>query len=90
MDEPTSGIDPAGIQEFIELIRNLSRVHSLTVLFSSHNLDQVQKACDRVGLFNHGKLLAQLDLKEMEGKQVELIDVYNDYVKEGGEKHEQS
>ena len=90
LDEPTSGIDPAGIQEFIELIRNLSRVHSLTVLFSSHNLDQVQKACDRVGLFNHGKLLAQLDLKEMEGKQVELIDVYNDYVKEGGEKHEQS
>ena len=90
LDEPTSGIDPAGIQEFIELIRNLSRVHSLTVLFSSHNLDQVQKACDRVGLFNHGKLLAQLDLMEMEGKQVELIDVYNDYVKEGGEKHEQS
>ena len=43
-----------------------------------------------MGLFNHGKLLAQLDLKEMEGKQVELIDVYNDYVKEGGEKHEQS
>lgn len=34
LDEPTSGIDPAGIQEFIELIRNLSRVHSFTVLFS--------------------------------------------------------
>ena len=90
LDEPTSGIDPTGIQEFIELIHNLSRVHSLTVLFSSHNLDQVQKVCDRVGVFNHGKLLAQLDLKEMEGKKVELIDVYNNYVKEGGEKHEQS
>ena len=83
LDEPTSGIDPAGIQEFIELIRNLSRVHSFTVLFSSHNLDQVQKACDRVGLFNHGELLAQLDLREMEGKQVELIDIYNNYIKEG-------
>ncbi len=90
LDEPTSGIDPAGIQEFIELIRNLSRVHSLTVLFSSHNLDQVQKACDRVGLFNHGELLAQLDLREMEGKQVELIDIYNNYVKEGGEKYERN
>ena len=88
LDEPTSGIDPAGIQEFIELIRNLSRVHSFTVLFSSHNLDQVQKACDRVGLFNHGELLAQLDLREMEGKQVELIDIYNNYIKEGGEKYE--
>ena len=37
------GYRSSGIQEFIELIRNLSRVHSLTVLFSSHNLDQVQK-----------------------------------------------
>ena len=90
LDEPTSGIDPAGIQEFIELIRNLSRVHSFTVLFSSHNLDQVQKACDRVGLFNHGELLAQLDLREMEGKQVELIDIYNNYIKEGGEKYERN
>ena len=75
---------------FIELIRNLSRVHSFTVLFSSHNLDQVQKACDRVGLFNHGELLAQLDLREMEGKQVELIDIYNNYIKEGGEKYERN
>ena len=90
LDEPTSGIDPAGIQEFIELIRNLSRVHSFTVLFSSHNLDQVQKACDRVGLFNHGELLAQLDLREREGKQVELIDIYNNYIKEGGEKYERN
>lgn len=90
LDEPTSGIDPAGIQEFIELIRNLSRVHALTVLFSSHNLDQVQKACDRVGLFNHGKLLAQLNLREMESEHMELIDIYNDYIKEGGDKHVQS
>jgi len=85
LDEPTSGIDPAGIQEFIELVHNLSRMHSLTVLFSSHNLDQVQKACDRVGVFNHGKLLAQLDLKEMQDQKMELIDVYNKWIKEGGE-----
>ena len=43
LDEPTSGIDPAGVQEFIELIRQLSRKEGLTVLFSSHHLDQVQK-----------------------------------------------
>ena len=48
LDEPTSGIDPAGVQEFIELIRQLSRKEGLTVLFSSHHLDQVQKVCDRV------------------------------------------
>ena len=49
LDEPTSGIDPAGVQEFIELIRQLSRKEGLTVLFSSHHLDQVQKVCDRSG-----------------------------------------
>ena len=52
LDEPTSGIDPAGVQEFIELIRWLSKEKGLTVLFSSHHLDQVQKVCDRVGLFS--------------------------------------
>lgn len=87
LDEPTSGIDPAGIQDFIELIHDLSRKQSLTVLFSSHNLDQVQKACDRVGVFNHGKLLAKVDLKEMQSEKVELIDVYNKWVKEGGDEN---
>lgn len=43
-----------------------------------------------MGLFNHGELLAQLDLREMEGKQVELIDIYNNYIKEGGEKYERN
>lgn len=87
LDEPTSGIDPAGIQDFIGLIHDLSRKQSLTVLFSSHNLDQVQKACDRVGVFNHGKLLAKVDLKEMQSEKVELIDVYNKWVKEGGDEN---
>lgn len=44
LDEPTSGIDPAGVQEFIELIRQLSRKEGLTVLFSSHHLDQVPES----------------------------------------------
>lgn len=88
LDEPTSGIDPAGIQEFIDMIRNLSRVHSLTVLFSSHNLDQVQKACDRIGIFNRGKLMGQLNIAEMSEKQENLLDVYNEYIKEGGETNE--
>lgn len=51
LDEPTSGIDPAGVQEFMDLIRQLSREEGLTVLFSSHHLNQVQQVCDRVGLF---------------------------------------
>ena len=84
LDEPTSGIDPAGVQEFISLIKQLSREEKLTVLFSSHNLDQVQKVCDNVGLFNRGKLVALINLSELEKEHRELTDIYNQYFMEGG------
>ena len=87
LDEPTSGIDPAGVQEFIELIRWLSKEEGLTVLFSSHHLDQVQKVCDRVGLFSNGQLLALIDMAELKDKKQELSDIYNHYFEEGGERH---
>ncbi len=62
LDEPTLGIDPKGVHEFLELIVQLSREESITVLLSSHHLHQVQQVCDRVGLFVGGKLLAEGDI----------------------------
>ena len=59
LDEPTLGIDPKGVREFLELIAGLSREEGITVLFSSHYLHQVQQVCDRVGLFVSGKLIAE-------------------------------
>ena len=88
LDEPTSGIDPAGVQEFMDLIRQLREENGLTVLFSSHHLDQVQKVCDRVGLFSNGQLLALIDMAELKDKKQELSDIYNHYFEEGGERHE--
>lgn len=58
LDEPTNGIDPSGVKEFLSLIRQLSRQQNITVLLSSHHLNQVQQVCDRVGIFVEGKLLA--------------------------------
>lgn len=68
LDEPTLGIDPKGILEFLELIVELSREEGLTVLFSSHDLHQVQKVCHRVGLFVKGKLLAEGDIHTLSEK----------------------
>ncbi len=65
LDEPTLGIDPTGVRELLELIVNLSREEGITVLFSSHDLHQVQKVCNRVGLFVNGKLLAQGDIQTL-------------------------
>jgi ABC-2 type transport system ATP-binding protein len=68
LDEPTLGIDPKGIHEFLALIVSLSRKDGLTVLFSSHHLHYVQQVCDRVGLFVGGKLLAEGDIPTLSGK----------------------
>lgn len=65
LDEPTLGIDPAGVREFLDLIVELSREQKITVLFSSHHLHQVQQVCDRVGLFVGGRLLAAGDVQSL-------------------------
>jgi len=56
LDEPTSGLDPQATIEFLELIGELKR-GGTTVLLSSHLLDQVQRICDRVALFQAGRIL---------------------------------
>ncbi|MBN9048042.1 MAG: ABC transporter ATP-binding protein [Rhizobiales bacterium] len=56
LDEPTSGLDPQSTIEFLDLIREL-RGEGVTVLLSSHQLDQVQRICDRVALFQTGRIV---------------------------------
>jgi ABC-2 type transport system ATP-binding protein len=56
LDEPTSGLDPQATLEFLDLIGEL-RAEGVTVLLSSHLLDQVQRVCDRVALFQAGRIV---------------------------------
>lgn len=65
LDEPTLGVDPNGVQEFLDSIVELSRKNGITVLLSSHDLHEVQKVCDRVGLIVGGKLIARGNLNEL-------------------------
>lgn len=65
LDEPTLGIDPAGIREFLDLIIHLSKKEGITVIFSSHHLHQVQQVCDRVGIFVKGRLLAEGNINSL-------------------------
>src|SRR5260221_12443217 len=55
LGEPTSGLDPHATFELLEMIRGLKR-NGVAVLLSSHLLDRVQSVCDRVALFNKGKI----------------------------------
>ena len=57
LDEPTNGLDPVGIVEVRELIRNLSNNGQRTVILASHLLNEVEQVCDQVGVLARGKLL---------------------------------
>jgi ABC-2 type transport system ATP-binding protein len=65
LDEPTSGMDPPGIQEMRALIRSLSEKDGITVVLASHQLLEVQRVCDRVAIMNRGKLVREGAVSEL-------------------------
>ena len=65
LDEPTNGLDPAGIKEMRELLRKLSAETGLTVFVSSHILGEMQQMCDRVGIINKGKIVTVKTIDEL-------------------------
>jgi ABC-2 type transport system ATP-binding protein len=66
LDEPTNGLDPNGIIETRELIKELNRTHGKTILVSSHLLGEVEKMATHVGIIHKGKLLFQGPLQELQ------------------------
>jgi ABC-2 type transport system ATP-binding protein len=79
LDEPTNGLDPAGIREFRDMIRGFV-AEGRTVLLSSHLLDEVEKICDQVAIVDRGKVVAQGPIAELaaETKRTILIATSDD------------
>jgi len=67
LDEPTTALDPHSTQEFLQMIRGL-KADGTAVLLSSHHLDQVQSVCDRVALFNRGRVALSGSVTELAGR----------------------
>lgn len=65
LDEPTSGMDPPGIQEMRALIRSLATDDGVTVVLASHQLLEVQRVCDRVAILNKGRLVREGSVSEL-------------------------
>ncbi len=90
LDEPALGLDPKGIIEMLDLIRSLSKEQGRTVLLCSHQLHQVQRICDRVGIMNKARLvasgsieeLAQSGLRSELGERLSLEEIYMRYFRE--------
>ena len=69
LDEPTNGLDPAGIQEMRSLIASMPQTTGATVLISSHLLGEIEQMVDQVGILNHGKLLFEGSLQQLQNTQ---------------------
>ncbi|MDR6122244.1 ABC-2 type transport system ATP-binding protein [Bacillus sp. SLBN-46] len=70
LDEPTNGLDPAGIREIRDYIRLLAREKSMAVIVSSHLLSEMEMMCDRIGIIQNGQLIdVQLVQEFVHGKE---------------------
>ena len=70
LDEPTNGLDPAGIIEFRQMIRAFAREDNLAVFVSSHILSEVEQLCDRAAIINHGAIQSMVDLGKKDDEEV--------------------
>lgn len=69
LDEPTNGLDPAGIVEFRNLVHQLATEDQMTVLISSHLLSELQMICDEVTIILHGKSILTASVAELLANQ---------------------
>jgi lantibiotic transport system ATP-binding protein len=69
LDEPSNGLDPAGIIELRALVKKLNKDHGMTILISSHLLGEIEKMVSHVGIIYKGKLLFQGSLNDLHGFQ---------------------
>ena len=69
LDEPTNGLDPRGMKEVRDLLATLARDEGLTIFISSHLLAEVEQLCSRVGILEHGRLIAEGTPEELAGRQ---------------------
>lgn len=65
LDEPTNGLDPAGIRELRDILKKLAHEENVAVMVSSHLLSEMQLMCDRVGIINNGRLIDVKTIDEL-------------------------
>ena len=82
LDEPVDGLDPVMRRQVMSLILSDVAEHGTTVLISSHNLRELEDVCDHVGIMDHGKVLLERSLAQLQDNMVKLQVVFQDGVNE--------
>lgn len=78
LDEPINGLDPQGIIEVRDIIQKINHEHNVTIVISSHILEELSKIATHYGIINNGKLLEQLSRNELMDKCAERLEIVTD------------
>ncbi len=73
LDEPTNGLDPAGIREIRDHLKKLTRERGMAVIVSSHLLSEMELMCDRIAILQKGKLI---DIQNVKDENIDENDTY--------------
>ena len=77
MDEATSGLDPIIQEKFYDILKK-EKENGNTILFSSHNLNEVKKIADRIGIIKEGKLIDIKNINEIDNNEIYYVTIYTD------------
>lgn len=75
LDEPTNGLDPAGIKQIRELLKTLCTEYGITVMISTHILSEIESIADRIGIIHHGTMKKEISMKEIEQMSFAYIEL---------------
>lgn len=81
LDEPTNGLDPAGMKQIRDLLKMLCTEYGITIIISSHILSEIESIADTIGIINHGKMIREISMKEISDMSTAYIELSSKDIK---------
>ena len=75
LDEPTNGLDPAGMKQLRSLFKKLSLEYGITIMISSHILSEIESIADTIGVIAHGRMMQEIGMKEIEQMSLAYLEL---------------
>lgn len=75
LDEPTNGLDPAGMKQIRDLLKMLSSEYGITIMISSHILSEVESIADTVGIIHHGRMMKEICMQDIEKTNLNYVEI---------------
>lgn len=75
LDEPTNGLDPAGMKQIRDLLKMLSSEYGITIMISSHILSEVESIADTVGIIHHGRMMKEIRMQDIDETNLNYVEI---------------